>query len=224
MSNSIWVIMYNLARVTGSEYLDWFHQVHIPEKLERSGYTWASHYQVSNSDTEASDDETEMSCIALFGGESTSAFYNPSPAQMASNQPVETRQMMGCRSNARALILASEWASDGRGVTAVNLSAIDADAISVTFCDVGGNDMDFSAWLIQENLKTIAQSPDCTGVRKYLASTGGARHALFCESSTPAAITEVEDSEWSVRVASYVSYPLGKPQTATRLWPVADKS
>ena len=223
MSNSIWVIMYDLARATESEYLDWFHKVHIPEKLERPGYTWASHYQVSNKDSKASDDDTEMSCIALFGGEATSVFYNPSPAQMAPKQPAETRQMMGCRSNAKALILSSEWASDGNGVTGENLSAIDADAISVTLCDVGGNDMDFGAWLIQEYLKSIAQNPDCIGVRKLLASTGGARHALFCESSTPTAMTEPEVSEWSTRVASYVSYPLGKPQTATRLWSAPDK-
>ncbi len=222
MQNAIWIIMHDLKRAREAEYLEWFHEVHIPEKLARPGYTWSSHYQVLRGGDETSSGDGDMGCIAMFGGRDASVFYNPSPAQLAPTQPAETRDMMGCRTNSRSLILSGEWAADGHGVVGETKSAIDADMISVALCDAAGNDEDFGAWLVQEHLKSIAQDSDCIRVRKFLASTGGAKHAIFHERSNPAppmAFAETESSEWSARVEGYVTFPLGVPQTARRLWP-----
>jgi len=41
----IWLIKYGLQQEAQEEYLDWFHDIHIAEKLARPGYTWASHYR-----------------------------------------------------------------------------------------------------------------------------------------------------------------------------------
>ena len=62
MPSAIWTILYDLPAETRKDYLAWFHDVHIPEKLARPGYTWAAHYQVVG-------EGDEMSCIAMFGGE-----------------------------------------------------------------------------------------------------------------------------------------------------------
>ena len=40
----LWLIFYDLLPEKEAEYLTWFHDVHIPEKLAREGYTWAAHY------------------------------------------------------------------------------------------------------------------------------------------------------------------------------------
>jgi len=215
MPTAIWIIMHGLQPAREAEYLEWFHDVHIPEKLAREGYTWASHYQVLS--------DGDSGYIAMFGGRDASVFYNPSPAQLAPAQPAETRDMMGCRTNSRSLILSAEWAAAGDGVVGETKSAIDADVICVALGDAAGNDMDFGAWLVQDHLKLIARDSGCIGVRKFLASTGGAKHAIFHERSGPApsmAFAEPESSEWSARVAEYVTFPLGGPQTARRLWPV----
>ncbi|MBE9553466.1 MAG: hypothetical protein IMF05_08385 [Proteobacteria bacterium] len=222
MTNAVWIIMYELQRARAAEYLEWFHDVHIPEKLARPGYDWASHYQVLRDGDEASSDDGDLACIALFGGRATSVFYNPSPAQLKPTQSAETRDMMTCRKNSRSLILSGEWAVDGHGVANESKPAIDAEMIAVALCDVAGNDEDFGAWLVQGHLESIARDQGCTGVRKFLASTGGAKHAIFHERSNPAAaplvFADTEVDEWTARVKEYVSHPLGAPKTARRLW------
>lgn len=216
MTSAIWLIMYDLRRDRETEYLDWFHGIHIPEKLARPGYDWASHYRAER------DGNGDAGYIALFGGPATSVFYNPSPAQLKPTQPPETRDMMSCRKHSRSLILSGEWAFDGQGVASKGNPVIDAEVIGLALCDTDGNDEDFGAWLVQDHLEAIARDPGCTGMRKYLASTGGAKHAIFHECSDiappPLAFADSETGEWTARVRDYVSHPLGAPETARRLW------
>jgi len=44
MSTAIWLLDYSVAGDSLDSYLDWFHGVHVPEKLARPGYTWAALY------------------------------------------------------------------------------------------------------------------------------------------------------------------------------------
>jgi hypothetical protein len=131
MTNAVWIINYELQQARVAEYLGWFHDVHIPEKLARPGYDWASHYRVLRDGDEASSDDGDIACIALFGSQATSVFYNPSPAQLKPTQSAETRDMMSCRKNSRSLILSGEWAVDGHGVANEGKPAIDAETIAV---------------------------------------------------------------------------------------------
>ena len=216
MTNAIWLIMYDLQQAREADYLDWFHEVHIPEKLARPGYEWASHYRVER------EGGGDAGYIALFGGAATSVFYNPSPAQLKPTQPPETRDMMACRSNAKSLILSGEWAVDGHGAPRSGAIAIDADVIGLALCDTEGNDENFGAWLAQNHLPAVARDPGCIGVRKFLASTGGAKHAIIHErtdiANPPLAFGDAETDKGTARVGEYVTYPLGAPQTARLLW------
>jgi hypothetical protein len=212
MTSAIWLIMYDLQGAREAEYLDWFHAVHIPEKLARPGYDWASHYRVERAGA------GDAGYIALFGGAASSVFYNPSPAQLKPTQPPETRDMMACRRNSRSLILSGEWAVDGHGVACESKSAIDAEEIGLALCDTAGNDEDFGAWLAQVHLPAIARDQGCIGVRKYLASTGGAKHAIFHErtghGAPPMLFDDTGTDEWTARVRDYASHPLGEPEYA----------
>jgi len=222
MTSAIWLIIYDIQQARAAEYLEWFHDVHIPEKLARPGYDWASHYQVLHDGGKASAGDGDTACIALFGGQSTSVFYNPSPAQLKPTQSAETRDMMPCRKNSRSLILSGEWAVDGHAVGNESKTAIDAEMIALALCDVAANDEDFGTWLVQEHLKSIARDHGCIGVRKFLASTGGAKHAIFHERSDiappPLTFADTAMDEWTARVKRYVSHPLGAPEMARRLW------
>jgi hypothetical protein len=222
MSQAIWTLLYGVKHARESEYLDWFHTVHVAEKLSRPGYGWASHYEVVSGCGEASAETKDKRYIALFGGGDTSVFYNPSPAQLAANQSAETRDMMSCRVSGRGIIFAAEWSADGQGVIGETKPAIDADMISLSFCDTNENDEDFCAWLIQEQLNATARDADCIGVRKLLASSGGPRHAVIQErskSAPPATPNDAGDAAWRARVEDYVTYPWGPAQTAKRVWP-----
>lgn len=210
MSSAIWLISYWLEREREDQYLEWFHDVHMPEKLARPGYTWASHYR----STPSGNGGDSALYLALFGGESSAVFYNPSPAQLGPKQPPESRAMMGCRVDSRTMILSSEWAAPDGGGTAADSSPVDANSIALTLCDAAGNDMDFSAWLIQEHVPALAGY----GMRKLLASTGDVRHAIIhtrrIETAAPPMFADAAAGEWSARVTGYLTYPLDRPLIA----------
>ena len=206
MSSAIWLITYQLQQDRVDEYLSWFHGVHMMEKLARPGYTWAAHYHASS----AKETETNSLYVALFGSETSAVFYNPSPAQLAPVQSPETQDMMGCRVNTRSLILCSEWTINGNGAIESVAAPIEAESIGLTLCDAGGNDMDFSAWLLQEHVPTLS---GC-GMRKYLTSSGDARHMIIYTPGDGAALptfANPKGDDWGARVADYTSYPLDRP-------------
>ena len=173
MAAAIWMIIYDLDRTHSARYLQWFNEVHIPQKLARPGYTWAAHYQVI-----ADDDAADSRYIALFGGTDSRVFYNPSPAQIKPNQPPETRQMMSYRSNSNMSILSEEWVFDGDSGSLETSPCINAETISLALFNADGNDENLGAWLLQDYLVNSAAA----GVtRKLLASTGSARHVVVHE-------------------------------------------
>ena len=216
MAAAIWMIIYDLDRTHSAQYLQWFNEVHIPEKLARPGYTWASHYQVI-----ADDDSAEPRYIALFGGSDSHVFYNPSPAQIKPSQPPETRQMMSYRSNSNMFILSEEWIFDGDSGSLEINPCINAESISLALFNANGNDENLGAWLVQDYLVNSAAA----GVtRKLLASTGSVRHVVVHETEQPdAPLTAIaSSSDWSVQVSDYLDYPAGGPVVARRVWPGAD--
>lgn len=215
MADAVWMIIYDLERTQADEYLRWFDEVHIPEKLVRPGYTWAAHYQVS-----VTNDDFDSTFVALFGGTDSRVFYNPSPAQIKPNQPPETRRMMGYRSNSKMLILAEEWTLDSATRTSATSSGIVAEHINLALFNASDNDESLGAWLVQDYLENSTRS----GVtRKYLTSTGSVRHVLLQEPETdedPSHLfTSSASNDWSTHVSGYLSFPAGTPLSARRVWP-----
>lgn len=188
MSASIWLIAYGLQAKDEARYLTWFHEVHIPEKLARTGYTWASHYR-STAPVQLNDTESGHLFVAFFGGESSSILYNPSPVQLAPRQPAETREMMGCRIASKAFILSTEWTKGVDGLPADDAQPIHAPHMALSIADAGSDDMLYSSWLVQEHC------PQCQGVAIYklLASSGRPRHVSIYAGEDPARIPTAKD-------------------------------
>ena len=214
MAAAIWMIIYDLDRTHSDQYLQWFNGVHIPEKLARPGYTWAAHYQII-----ANDDSADSRYVALFGGTDSRVFYNPGPAQIKPKQSPETRTMMSYRANSEMLILTEEWAVDSDSGLETN-PLISAPSISLALFNANENDENLGAWLVQDYLVNSAGS----GVtRKFLASTGAARHVVVQELAADEvprnSIVETSSSDWSAQVSNYLSYPTGAPLVARRVWP-----
>ena len=90
MDHGIWAIWYDIAANNKNAYLDWFHHVHIPEKLSRPGYRWAAHYELGHGGR-------GRGYLALFGGDTTQTFLNPSSGQLATRQNAETKKFTGMR-------------------------------------------------------------------------------------------------------------------------------
>jgi len=227
MAAAIWMIIYDLDRAHSDRYLQWFNEVHIPEKLARPGYTWAAHYEVI-----AGDDSADSSYIALFGGSDSRVFYNPSPAQIKPSQPPETRQMMSYRSNSTMLILSEEWVFAGDSGLLETSPCINAENISLSLFNTNENDENLGAWLVQDYL---VNSGAAGVTRKLLASTGSVRHVVVHEIEPPESplpdaplntmtrttMADASSSDWSAQVSDYLDYPAGPPLVARRVWPGA---
>lgn len=233
MDRAVWAIFYDLPEEGREEYLAWFHEVHIPEKLARPGCVWAAHYEAKPPGARferiaarlrRSDDPALASgrgFVALFGGETTRAFYDPSPAQLRERQSAETRRMADARIRARGLILCEEWRVEGP--EAREAPGVPAPAMQMGCYDAGGRDEDLQAWYAQERMAGVARTPGCVGARKYLAATGAPRHAVLYEFSSLAAreahYVALEETEWTRRVHGYLVHPPGSPLVGSRIWP-----
>ena len=186
MTSAIWALAYDISNDNRQSYLDWFHRIHIPEKLDRPGYRWAAHFEGS-----ATTPNTH-SYIALFGGISTRIFLDPSPAQLKTKQDDLTREMMARRHNLFTTILAHEW-SDRSTPSTSNDDAISADAVNSDWLDflaidAAGQGEAIGAWAVQNLLPKLHKNKldaaqNAVITRKFISVTGAPAHILFHETN-----------------------------------------
>jgi hypothetical protein len=219
MSAAIWLLDYSISDDSLETYLRWFHEVHVPEKLARTGYTWAAHYRVC--DPQPAAGSTRF--VGMFGGESPRVFLDPSPAQLKLRQSGETREMMGLRIDGRSTVYCEEWESHASGHAPRSPRDLVSDVLCLERYDANGHDEDLAAWCAQEHMLHYAGSAGCIASRKLIASAGSPRHAVMHElNDTPSAheIARNEPtSEWRQRLDATVSRPLGAALIAERIWP-----
>lgn len=214
MSHAVWVILYTVAEADRQDYIDWFHQVHIPDKLARPGYEWAAHYAGPPSMPGGARDY-----VALFGATATRTFLDPSPAQLRPRQDALGRQMMGHRQRARAFVACEEWrlGDEAQGVP------VRAPALRLSRLAAAAEDEDLGAWLVQSRAPARLARPGCLGVRKWLATCGPLRH-LWLEEYADVAEAAAVDADpapdrWTLRTASYLSEDDGPTTIAAQIWP-----
>lgn len=212
MSRSIWLIRYDIALENEATYLAWFHNVHMPEKLARPGYTWAAHYEVvDGGGTPISLAETEAEVrgfVALFGGEDTRTFLDPSPAQIKPTQPPLTREMMAMRLNSGSLIATEEWRLEN---AEGNIPGY--EYLAMMLCDVGNNDEDYGAWSIQTLGPHLQASPGFEVVTKMLSTTNATKHVTIASMRSiedlRAVAADTLSDDWSSRVMGYQAHATG---------------
>lgn len=224
MDRSIWAIWYDIAPEHQDEYRDWFHHVHIPEKLSRPGYCWAAHYALGHGGR-------GRGYVALFGGETTQTFLNPSPGQLAKKQSAETKRFIGMRLNPAAAILAEEARVDGpdagtrdaRGTTAPVIQIGHYNAPSPAVED------DLGGWYAQERFPLLKTLPGCVGARKLLATVGAHKHAILHEFASleererhfgPHEAQRDDPQTWMGRVVPQLQHAPYSPGVGRRLWPL----
>ena len=174
MSQSIWILQYDLTSGSEYEYLNWFHNIHIPEKLARPGYLWAVHYEGQIGALDPS--ENRRSYLALFGGISTRTFLDPSPSELRGMQDDLTREMMGKRLSSKGDVFALEWSINGPK-DAQEPRSIQLDFFSIR---ADGNDEEVGA-RAAKGLPSLLQTPDLNGSKTYklISVTGGHFHGIL---------------------------------------------
>ena len=227
MTGAIWALAYDISNDDSQSYLDWFHQIHIPEKLARPGYRWATHFEGS------ATTPNMQSYIALFGGISTRIFLDPSPAQLKTKQDDLTRGMMARRRNPFATILAYEWRDGSTPSTsngdAVAAEAINSDWLDFLVIDVAGQGEAIGAWAVQNLLPKLQKdNPNAAKTtaitHKLISVTGAPAHILFYETNRTGLADDATTTSPFDPQASILS---DMPETASlchrsgkRIWPV----
>jgi hypothetical protein len=224
MDHGIWAIWYDIGNADRSAYLDWFHHVHIPEKLSRPGYRWAAHYELGHGGR-------GKGYLALFGGETTQTFLNPSPGQLATRQSAETKKFITMRISPAAAILAEEARVDGpdAGKRSPGLTAAPVVQIGHYNAPSPAVEDDLGGWYAQQRFPLLATLPGCVGARKMLATVGTCKHAILHEFSSlelreqhfAAHEAERDDPQtWMGRVVPQLQHAPYSPAVGIRLWPL----
>lgn len=223
MDRGIWAIGYEIAGEDQAEYLEWFHGVHIPEKLSRPGYAWAAHYELGH-------DEAGTGYLALFGGVTAHAFFNPSPNQLLARQSAQTRRMMGMRRQASAAILAEETRVDGPDCALRGSGMTSGPVIQFGNYNAASPAVedDLGAWYAQERLPLLATLPGCIGARKLLAAAGAYKHAILHEFASielrerhfaPHEAQARDPATWMGRLRPQLTHAPRSPAIGRRIWP-----
>lgn len=223
MDAGIWAIWYDIAAENRTEYLRWFHSVHIPAKLARPGYLWAAHYELGHG-------ARGKGYLALFGGETTHTFLNPGPAQLATRQNDDTRRMMAMRKQPAMCILAEETrvngpdaAMRGPGLTAapvIQMGNFNAPTPAV--------EDDLGSFYAQERFPLMATLPGCVATRKLLATIGSYKHSILYEFTSlelrerhyAKHEADAHDPDtWMGRVIPQLNHAPYSPAVGLRIWP-----
>ena len=242
MDSGIWAIWYELPAECTSEYLDWFHRVHIPEKLARPGYLWAAHYELGHGGTRfqkvvdglvharTSGLGRGAGYLALFGGLTAHTFLDPSPGQLRERQTPETQRMIGSRREVYACIFAEETRVDGPEIAQRGPGITPGPVIQMGNFNVDSHTIedDVGAWYAQHRLPFMASMPGCIGARKLLATAGWGKHSILYEYVSLEArqerfvpheeLTHAEGS-WTSRVLPRLVHAPCSPAVGRRIWP-----
>jgi len=223
MDRGIWAIWYEIADDNQSEYLDWFHSVHIPEKLSRPGYVWAAHYTLIPA-------AQTTSYLALFAATTAYTFLNPSPGQLLQRQSPQTKRMMAMRQQPAASIFSEEVRIDGPDAGKRGSAMTAGPVIQMGNYNAANPAVedDLGAWYAQERLPLLASLPGCVGARKMLATVGAFKHAILHEFTSlelrerhfgPHEGEARDPNTWMGRVRPQLRHAPRSPAVGQRIWP-----
>jgi hypothetical protein len=223
MDRGIWAIWYDVPDAHKTEYLDWFHHVHIPDKLARPGYVWAAHYALGGGTTDAG-------YLALFGGVTAHTFLNPSPGQLAARQSAQTQRYIAMRRHSAACILAEEMRVDGPAATQRGPGLTTGPVIQLGNYNAASPAVedDLGAWYAQERLPLLATLTGCIGARKLLATVGAFKHAILHEFESiklreqhfaPQESAAHDPATWMGRIRPQLTHAARSPAVGVRIWP-----
>ena len=230
MENAIRTIFYDLPDEGRSEYLSWFHDVHIPETLSRPGYLWAAHYQVlprkmrtDMGRSNAPPLPLDTGYAILIGGESTRIFFDPNPKQLEDTYDTETRDMIARRIGSVGYIHTVEWRIEGPESDSRDPGGTPAPFMQMGCFDDSGQDEDLGTWYAQERMILWRNTPGSVSGRKLLAAAGPQRHGVFYDFTSMELhkkhFPPLNATAWTSRVHSYLVHPQGSAFVGKRIWP-----
>ena len=242
MDRGIWALWYEVAEADKAKYLEWFHGVHIPEKLSRPGYLWAAHYELGHGGSRFKKVADGLQhaheaglgrgggYLALFGGLTAHTFLNPSPAQLVPQQSPETKRMIGLRQQVYSCIFAEEARVDGPDVAKRGPGITPGPFVQMGNFNIAtlAIEAEVGAWYAQHRLPFMAAMPGCIGARKLLATAGWGKHSILYEFVSleqreagfiPHEEEAHDPASWTARIFPHLRHAPCSPAVGRRIWP-----
>lgn len=237
MDRALWITWYDLPVSGHDEYLAWLHGVYMPRVLERPGFLWAAHYASEEKPLRNTKEKPRRypapgtvpgghRYILLVGAEHAHAFADPMPREYHAGLPDPDRKMLSMRTGESTSIMVEEARIEGP-----DAGRIEANMALSPLIQLGSyiheDDEELLAWYAQWRLPSMRDMPGCVRVRKLIAVSGWARHAILHEFTSAEARNanfvdrakaNPDKEAWSERVTGKVIHYPGSPSVAHRLW------
>ena len=242
MDQGIWATWYDLPDTGRDAYFDWLHGSYLPGLLQRQGYAWAAHYEITGGgahmdeigDRLARPDEDGLGqgtqFLILVGATASHVFLNPRVDHLEQEAHGTTREMLGLRSGERMCVFTEETRVSGPEIGERQIGTAPGPAIQMGSFRTKTieNELDLGAWYAQYRLPAMARMPGCIETRKLVSSAGWAKHSILYEFTSLEARTAnfqaheslaLNDQEWTSRIIGYTVHAPGSPSVGRRLWP-----
>ncbi|MBF0276679.1 MAG: hypothetical protein HQM13_02750 [SAR324 cluster bacterium] len=218
MDRSIYAVWYDLSEEDKSGYLAWLHDDYFPNLLERPGYLWAAHYEITGGGSgmnkltsglerlSGPEIGSGTNFVAIIGAESPHVFFNPLIFQ--SDNPLANRhhdtgdqavqKMLAKRAGARQGVYTEQERVEGPEIGQRPVGTCPGPAIQFGsfLTKTIQDEYDLAAWYAQYRFPAIAKMPGSIGARKMVAVAGPVKHCILYEyTSLEARLKNFEEHE-----------------------------
>lgn len=241
MSEAISATWYDLDAGDRESFLAWAHAHWLPWLKQRPGISWAAHYRgvghgpalATYHDIAGHAPDGEMGTgsqfVMLAGAASSHTFYRPLLDKV--EMPEGFAAMLGKRRGLRQAILVEEARVNGPALLARPPGAGTAPAIQFGTYRIRTveEEQDINCWYAHQRFPLMARMPGSVTTRKFVTSTGWAKHAILYEFESLEARTKhfevpeeskvVNPAEWTGRIVRTTLHTPGSPFVGERIWP-----
>jgi hypothetical protein len=242
MDQGIWATWYDLPDTGRQAYFDWLHGSYLPNLLQRQGYAWAAHYEITGGGAHMDEIDARLArpdeaglgqgtqFLILVGATSSHVFLNPRVDHLEAEANSPSREMLELRTGERTCIFTEEARVSGPEIGERQMGTAPGPAIQMGSFRTKTieDEMDLGAWYAQYRLPAMARMPGCIETRKLVSSAGWAKHSILYEFTSLEAreahfqaheSLALNDQEWTSRIIGYTVHAPGSPSVGRRLWP-----
>ncbi|MFC1665944.1 hypothetical protein ACFL17_10045, partial [Pseudomonadota bacterium] len=195
MDQGIWATWYDLPEGDNQDYFDWLHQHYLPALLQRPGYVWAAHYEITGggesmqiiSDRLVRPDDSKIGTgtqyVVLVGAVSPHVFFNPNVLSILENLDSTAKKMLKLRLGERVSIFNEEAHLNGPEFNQRAPGTTPGPAIQMGSFRIRSleEEFDLGSWYAQYRFPAMARMPGCIATRKLVSIVGWAKHAVLYE-------------------------------------------
>ncbi|MDO9435826.1 hypothetical protein [Hydrogenophaga sp.] len=243
MDNGLWATWYDLDDQDRDTFLSWMHGSYLPYLQGLPGHAWVAHYRNVGTGPalatyhdiagHAPGDQkiaTGSQYVVLVGAASSHSFFHPYVMDRIEPDG-QAREMLAKRRGMRTVIFAEEARVNGPAGHARLPGSTPAPAIQFGTYSIQSPEaeLDLGCWYAQQRFPVMARMQGSVLTRKYLSSSGWAKHGIMYEFESLEARTRqfeepeeskiVDPKEWTGRIVRTTLHTPGSPVVGERIWP-----